>query len=107
MIQKISLILILLTTLSARADSFALKVETLPSPNPSGYTSYSPEKQKDLVAYIKNCEVKKKDLKDTKDSLDACRVKIGKDLQYWQKPSGAITLGVLILLLGGVAGSQL
>ena len=97
--------MILLGTQLARADS--AEIPNLKPDSPTGHTSLDFMESKNLALYIKQCKVDKKDLKDVKDSYDLCRGKIGKELQLWQRPEGATTLGVLIFLLGGVAGSQL
>lgn len=104
MTQKICLILTLLMAQLGMAESFG--IESL-KPNPSGYTSYSPNQQNNLVRFIKQCRVDKKDLVDIKDSHEVCRKQLGKELQLWQRPEGAITLGILIFITGGIAGSNL
>lgn len=89
----------------AKAQNSEISLEDLsPKPNPSGYTSYSPEEQKNLVAYIKQCKIDKKNLHSTREAYRDCQDKVGGKLLWWQTPVGVVSIGLGGLVLGLIVG---
>lgn len=88
---------------SAKAQSLDVEKTVLTnSPNPSDYTSYSPLEQENLVAYIKQCRLDKKNLADTKEAYLGCQDKISGKLLWWQTPTGVLSISFGSVLLGFV-----
>lgn len=83
---------------TVKADQIPISLK----PN-TPYGLHLDDKQiKNLSSYIETCKVTEKNLGSTRKAFETCRDTHGLELQFWQKPWGAVSIGLGAFILGMV-----